>query len=108
VLKAEIKKERVPHYPFHLVTAAYSADPDYFFLIAVDYALESTVLAIYPFDKEMNKLTMTGITINSILSKKAVSTLHIVSMRYKPTSTGVVVTHAEFVLGHRSGQVAVI
>lgn len=107
-MRAEIKKERIAHYPYHIVTSTYSHEPDYFFVVGVDYALDSTVLAIYPFDKDMNKLSMCGITISSILTKKAVSALHVMALKYKPIPSGIVLLEAEFVLGHRSGHLAVI
>jgi len=56
----------------------------------------------------MNKLIMCGITINNILTKKAVSALHVLSLKYKPIPSGIVLLEAEFVLGHRSGQLALI
>lgn len=96
------------HYPFHLIMDTYAHDQDHYFIVCVDYATDSTVLAIYPFTKDMVKLAVCGITINNILSKKAVSALHILSLRYKATSVGVVIIQAEFVIGYRSGQVAVI
>lgn len=56
----------------------------------------------------MNKLIMCGITLSNILTKKAVSSLHVLTLKYKPIPSGIVLLEAEFVLGHRSGQVAVI
>lgn len=63
---------------------------------------------IYPFDRQMNKLPFSSITIENILTKKAVCLLHILSLKYRETSNGVAIVQGEFVLGYRSGHLAVI
>ena len=51
---------------------------------------------------------MCGITVSNIFSKKAICAVHVISLKYKPTSSGVAILQAEFVLGCRSGQLALI
>ncbi len=48
------------------------------------------------------------IVLTDILTKKAVSTLYVSRLAYKDAYKGVVITEAEFIIGHRSGQIALI
>lgn len=96
------------NYPFYLISTTYSHEPDYHFLIVVDYSLENTILTIYPFTKDMSRLPTCSITLADILTRKAVTALHVNLLRYKVHPQSVTILEAEFVLGHRSGQLAVI
>ena len=56
----------------------------------------------------MSKLSQNGITVKNIFEKKAISVIHFIYLKYRPSPTGVTIFQAEFVLGCRSGQLALI
>lgn len=57
----------------------------------------------------MTKLITSTIPLSNILSKKLMATLHIVSLTVKPTTgTSVVIQHAEFIIGYRTGQLVLV
>ena len=58
--KTEIKKERCPNYPFHLVHSTYFLD-QYSFIAVADYRYDSAVISVYPFTSDIEKLYTTNI-----------------------------------------------
>jgi hypothetical protein len=103
----EIRKERVATYPYYIVAATYSAH-DHHFIVAADYRSEAGELSVYPFRDDMSRLTTSTLVLTDILPRKIIATIHVNSITFKPTSTSVTITQAEFVLGYRSGQLVVV
>jgi hypothetical protein len=84
----------VANYPFYLISAIYSHEPDYHFLVVVDYSLENTILSIHPFTQDMSRLPACSITIADILPHKIVSSLHINLLRYKAHPQSITILEA--------------
>lgn len=104
---SEIRKERVSTYPYYIVAATYSAH-DHHFIVAADYRSEAGELSVYPFKNDMSRLATSTLVLSDILPRKIIATIHINSITFKPSSTSVTISQAEFVLGYRSGQLVVV
>ncbi len=95
-------------YPFFLVSTTYSHEPEYSFIVTIDYNYDTSVLSFYPFKADLSKLSPCTISLSEVLTRKSVTAIYVHKLKYRVHSNGLSITEAEFVLGHRSGQVALI
>lgn len=79
-------------YPFFLVSTTYSHEPEYRFIATIDYNYDTTILYLYPFQSDLSKMTPSTISLSDILSKKAVTTLYIHSLKYRTYTGGLTIT----------------
>lgn len=56
----------------------------------------------------MSRLATSTLVLSDILPRKIIATIHVNSIIFKPSSTSVIISQAEFVLGYRSGQLVVV
>jgi hypothetical protein len=94
-------------FPFYVVSATYSA-LEHHFIVAADYRGDTAELSVYPFKNDMSRLAVSTLLLSDVLPRKAIATVHVNSLIFKPSSASVTVTQAEFILGYRSGQLVVV
>lgn len=104
---SEIRKERVNAYPYYIVAGTYSAQ-DHHFIVAADYRSETAELSVYPFKNDMARLATSTLLLTDILPRKIISTIHVITINFRPSTTSITILQAEFILGFRTGQLVVV
>ena len=107
IVKHEIKKDRVPSFPYHAVCTVHQTK-NFAFLVTVDYSNNCAQLHIYPFKEDMSKLATNSISLEEIMPRKIISLIHVLDIQFKAALSSVSITSLELLLGYRSGQIIIL
>lgn len=81
---------------------------DHHFIFTVDYYSDTAAISVNTYRQDMTKLITANISLTDLLPRKIISFLRVVNFNFKPNSSTISILSAEFIVGYRSGQLAII